>query len=153
MNGEETRMPLPVLTAVADIEAICGYLIAKPDGASQRTLAWLNRCRRLAKDWENLNRKRSELHDQIGGLRKEIHEDFAAINRRLDHIIQMQLDEHARGSTSFKPLFSRHNIPVLPTTSQPTPFNSLQRDFPRAVTRRHTPFRAHAKRILCTQLP
>jgi putative transposase len=22
----------------------------------QRTLAWLNRCRRLAKDWENLNR-------------------------------------------------------------------------------------------------
>ncbi len=21
------------------------------------TLAWLNRCRRLAKDWENLNRK------------------------------------------------------------------------------------------------
>jgi hypothetical protein len=34
------------------------------------------------------------VHDQIGG-RKEIHEDFAAINRRLDHIIQMQLDEHA----------------------------------------------------------
>ena len=23
----------------------------------ERTLAWLNRCRRLAKDWENLNRK------------------------------------------------------------------------------------------------
>jgi hypothetical protein len=22
-----------------------------------RTIAWLNRCRRLAKDWENLNRK------------------------------------------------------------------------------------------------
>jgi transposase len=23
----------------------------------ERTLAWLNRCRRLAKDWENLNHK------------------------------------------------------------------------------------------------
>ena len=22
----------------------------------ERTIAWLNRCRRLAKDWENLNR-------------------------------------------------------------------------------------------------
>ena len=23
----------------------------------ERSIAWLNRCRRLAKDWENLNRK------------------------------------------------------------------------------------------------
>jgi putative transposase len=23
----------------------------------ERTIAWLNRCRRLAKDWENLNHK------------------------------------------------------------------------------------------------
>jgi hypothetical protein len=45
---------------------------------------------------------RTEVHDQIGnvrleigGLRKEMHEGFAAINRRLDQIIQMQLDEHA----------------------------------------------------------
>jgi hypothetical protein len=36
-----------------------------------------------------------KVHDQIGGLRKEMHEGFAAINRRLDQIIQMQLDEHA----------------------------------------------------------
>ena len=29
----------------------------------ERTIAWLNRCRRLAKDWENLNRKaRSFIH-------------------------------------------------------------------------------------------
>jgi glucose/arabinose dehydrogenase len=31
-----------------------------PDGrmlVTERTIAWLNRCRRLAKDWENLNRK------------------------------------------------------------------------------------------------
>ena len=33
---------------------------------------------------------------EVGGLRKEMHEGFAGINRRLDHIIQMQLDEHAR---------------------------------------------------------
>jgi hypothetical protein len=38
---------------------------------------------------------RNEVHDQIGGLRKEMHEGFAAINRRLDQIIQTQLDEHA----------------------------------------------------------
>jgi hypothetical protein len=34
MSREETRMPLPVRTAIADIDAICGYLIAKPAGAS-----------------------------------------------------------------------------------------------------------------------
>jgi hypothetical protein len=38
---------------------------------------------------------RTDVHDQIGGLRKEMHEGFAAINRRLDQIIQMQLDERA----------------------------------------------------------
>lgn len=31
-------MPLPVRTAFADIEAICRYLIAKPDGASPAEL-------------------------------------------------------------------------------------------------------------------
>jgi hypothetical protein len=45
---------------------------------------------------------RTDVHDQIngvhveiGGLRKKMHEGFAAINRRLDQIIQTQLDEHA----------------------------------------------------------
>jgi hypothetical protein len=38
---------------------------------------------------------RTDVRDQIGRLRKEMHEGFAAINRRLDQIIQMQLDEHA----------------------------------------------------------
>jgi hypothetical protein len=42
---------------------------------------------------------RTDVHNQIGdvrveigGLRKEMHEGFAAINRRPDQIIQMQLD-------------------------------------------------------------
>jgi hypothetical protein len=46
---------------------------------------------------------RSDVHDQIGevrveigGLRKEMHDGFGGINRRLDQIIQTQLDEHAR---------------------------------------------------------
>jgi hypothetical protein len=44
---------------------------------------------------------RTDVHDQIGdvrvgigGLRNEMHEGFAAINRHLDQIIQTQLDEH-----------------------------------------------------------
>jgi hypothetical protein len=35
------------------------------------------------------------VHDQISGLLKETYERFAAIKRRFDQIIQMQLDEHA----------------------------------------------------------
>ena len=38
---------------------------------------------------------RTEMHDQIGALRTEMHEGFTSLNRRLDQIIQMQLDEHA----------------------------------------------------------
>jgi hypothetical protein len=37
----------------------------------------------------------SGVHVEIGGLRKEMHDGFATINRRLDQIIQTQLDEHA----------------------------------------------------------
>jgi hypothetical protein len=50
------------------------------------------------------------VHDQIVGLRKEMHEGLGAINRRLDQIIQMQLDEHAarikkRGTAVFSKQF------------------------------------------------
>jgi hypothetical protein len=40
-------------------------------------------------------RQGSHGHEDLANLRSEMHEGFASINRRLNHIIQMQLDEHA----------------------------------------------------------
>ncbi len=34
-----------------------GFVVLPQRLIVERTIAWLNRCRRLAKDWENLNRK------------------------------------------------------------------------------------------------
>jgi hypothetical protein len=43
-----------------------------------------------------IKRESEDIRVEVSGLRKEMHEGFAGINRRLDHIIQMQIDEHAR---------------------------------------------------------
>ena len=36
-------------------DQISGFVILPKRWIVERTIAWLNRCRRLAKDWENLN--------------------------------------------------------------------------------------------------
>jgi len=38
-------------------DAAIGFKIVPKRWIVERTIAWLHRCRRLAKDWENLNRK------------------------------------------------------------------------------------------------
>jgi putative transposase len=37
-------------------DRIKGFVVLPKRWIVERTIAWLNRCRRLAKDWENLNR-------------------------------------------------------------------------------------------------
>ena len=38
-------------------DPVKGFAVLPKRWIVERTIAWLNRCRRLAKDWENLNRK------------------------------------------------------------------------------------------------
>jgi transposase len=38
-------------------DLVKGFAVLPQRWIVERTIAWLNRCRRLAKDWENLNRK------------------------------------------------------------------------------------------------
>src|SRR3977135_4485634 len=38
-------------------DQVRGFVVLPKRWIVERTIAWLNRCRRLAKDWENLNRK------------------------------------------------------------------------------------------------
>jgi transposase len=38
-------------------DRISGFVVVPKRWIVERSIAWLNRCRRLAKDWENLNRK------------------------------------------------------------------------------------------------
>lgn len=45
------------LQIVKRADAAKGFVVLPKRWIVERTIAWLNRCRRLAKDWENLNRK------------------------------------------------------------------------------------------------
>lgn len=38
-------------------DRVKGFIVLPKRWIVERTFAWLNRCRRLAKDWENLNHK------------------------------------------------------------------------------------------------
>ena len=40
-------------------DQVSGFVVLPKRWIVERTIAWLNRCRRLAKDWECLNRKAS----------------------------------------------------------------------------------------------
>jgi hypothetical protein len=45
------------LEIVKRSDAATGFKIVLKRGVVEPSIAWLNRCRRLAKDWENFNRK------------------------------------------------------------------------------------------------
>ena len=45
------------LEIVKRSNAAKGFVVLPKRWIVERTIAWLNRCRRLAKDWDNLNRK------------------------------------------------------------------------------------------------
>jgi transposase len=55
--GLRQVLPQLKITIVKRSEAIKGFVVLPRRWVVERTIAWLNRCRRLAKDWECLNRK------------------------------------------------------------------------------------------------
>jgi transposase len=62
-QGPEFRQAVGKILRQVNIEIVKrsdqakGFIVLPKRWVVERTLAWLNRCRRLAKDWENLNRK------------------------------------------------------------------------------------------------
>ena len=49
-------LPCLEIEIVKRSDRVKGFVVLPKRWIVERTIAWLNRCRRLAKDWENLNR-------------------------------------------------------------------------------------------------
>jgi transposase len=56
-NAVVKILPSLEIEIVKRPDAAVGFTIVPKRWIVERTIAWLNRCRRLAKDWECLNRK------------------------------------------------------------------------------------------------
>jgi len=62
-QGPEFRKAIQEIMAQVNVEIVKrsdqtkGFVVLPKRWVVERTFAWLNRCRRLAKDWECLNRK------------------------------------------------------------------------------------------------
>ena len=56
-NGLAKTLPRLNVEIVKRPDTAVGFKLVPKRWIVERTIAWLNRCRRLAKDWENLNRK------------------------------------------------------------------------------------------------
>ena len=53
--GAITAMPSLVVEIVKRADHAKGFVVEPKRWIVERSIAWLNRCRRLAKDWENRN--------------------------------------------------------------------------------------------------
>jgi transposase len=62
-QGPQFRRAVKKILAQVNVEIVKrsdqarGFVVLPKRWVVERTFAWLGRCRRLAKDWENLNRK------------------------------------------------------------------------------------------------
>ena len=56
-NAVAKALPHLEIEIVRRSDRATGFVVLPKRWIVERTIAWLNRCRRLAKDWENLNRK------------------------------------------------------------------------------------------------
>jgi len=56
-EAQKKALPCLVTEIVKRSDAVKGFEVIPKRWVVERTLAWLGRCRRLSKDWENLNRK------------------------------------------------------------------------------------------------
>lgn len=55
-NGAANVMPCLIIEIVRRCDQAKGFVVLPKRWIVERTIGWLGRCRRLAKDWENLNR-------------------------------------------------------------------------------------------------